>query len=199
MSRRYGICGKGNDDFVIIDKEAVVGYSDNAEKNKVFGTAQKKYKSLQRIISETNPHRFGKNLEEKSIGNELDFLALDKEGNILIIEYKYGTNTSGIYLSPLQIGMYFDLFSNLPRSDLEDAIYQMLVQKQGIGLINPKWGRPSIKSIVPVLIISEYNYRSSAMEKFQEILNITRNNLGSKFLNNIKTYNYNKYGGLTNW
>lgn len=200
LSRMFGICGKTDADFVIIDKEAVIGYSDQAEKDILLGSIQQKYKQLQKEISQLNPERYGKDLRKKSIGNELDFLALDKYGNILLIEYKHRTNTSGIYLGPLQIGMYYDIFTNFPKVDLEKAVFEMLEQKQKIGLINPIWKKPNfIRDIIPVLIISEYNYNSSAKIKFNEILNFTKIQLGSNFLNNLKTFNFTLDHGLSNW
>jgi len=200
LSRKYGICGTKNDNFVIIDKEAVVGYSDQAEKNKLFGNMQQKYKQLQQDISDLNPVRYGKNLGKKAIGNELDFLALDKEGNILLIEYKHGTNTAGIYLSPLQIGLYNDIFTSYPKNELEDAVFDMLKQKQEIGLINSNWPKPNrIKNIIPVLIISEYHYKSSAKTKFDEILQFTRTKLGSEFLKNLQTFNFTMTNGMLHW
>lgn len=199
LSRNFGICGKSNEDFVIIDKEAVVGYADMREKNKLYGKIREKYKSLQNDISQKDAKRYGKDLDEKPIGNELDFLALDKQGNLLLIEYKHGSNTSGIYLSPLQIGMYFELFKQLSRVELEKSVFEMLEQKKKIGLINPKWNTPNIKDIVPVLMISEYNYRSSAKIKYQEIINFIRAKEGSSFLANINTYNYTTKDGLKVW
>lgn len=200
LSRKYGICGNKNDDFVIIDKEAVVGYSNQKEKDVEFNKIQPKYKQLQKDISLNNSKRYGKEIDKKAVGNELDFLALDKNGNILLIEYKHGTNTSGIYLSPIQIGMYYDIFTNIPRKDLEKAMLEMLIQKQQIGLINPNWVIPEkIKNIIPVLIISEYNYRSSAKQKFDEIFAFAKKQLGSNFLNSLLTYNYTENKGLLRW
>lgn len=200
LSKIFGICGTANIDFVIIDKEAVIGYSDQAEKDSLLGNIQQKYKQLQRKISILNPERYGKDLGKKAIGNELDFLALDKDGNILLIEYKHGTNTSGIYLSPLQIGMYNDIFTSFPKKELESAVFEMLEQKQKIGLINPNWKKPNIiKDIIPVLIISEFNYKSSAKTKFNEILQFTRKQLGASFLKNLQTFNFTMKNGLSNW
>ena len=200
LSRRYGICGKPDDDFVIIDKEAVVGYINQIEKDRIFGNIQYRYKQLQKEVSILNPELYGKDLEKKAIGNELDFLALDKEGNILLIEYKHGTNTSGIYLSPLQIGLYYDIFSALPRNELEFTVRDMLAQKQKIGLINQNWKCPeTLKELIPVLTISEYNYNSSAKEKFNEILRFIRSRTSNDFLMNIQTYNFTLSGGLSKW
>lgn len=200
LSRKFGIDGTRDNDFVIIDKEAVVGYSNQEEKNHKFGKLQKRYKELQREISSLNPRRYGKDSRKKSIGNELDFLALDKKGNILLIEYKHGTNTSGTYLSPLQIGLYYDIFRSFSKTDLEKAVFEMLRQKQEIGLIPPDWIPPNeIKNVIPILIISEYNYKSSARKKYQEILNICREKFGNGFLKDIITYNYTEDNGLTTW
>lgn len=200
LSRKYGICGSKNDDFVIIDKEAVVGYLNQKEKDIAINKIQPKYKQLQKDISLKDSKRYGKNNDKKAVGNELDFLALDKAGNILLIEYKHGTNTSGIYLSPIQIGMYYDLFTNLPRKDLEKAVQQMLIQKQKIGLINPDWEMPNkIEDIIPVLVISEYNIRSSAKQKFDEIFTFSKKQLGLDFLNNLLMYNYTEEKGLLKW
>lgn len=200
LSRLFGICGTAEDDFVIVDKEAVVGYSDQAEKDKIFGALRKKYKKLQKAISNKDPKRYGAKLDQKAIGGELDFLALDRQGNILLIEYKHGTNTSGIYLSPLQIGLYFDIFSKLDRSELIETVYEMVEQKQRIGLIKPDWPVPKISGeIIPELIISNYNYNSSAKEKYDEILDFVRSRQKGPFLENIKTFNYTTETGLNDW
>mgnify|MGYP003583191115 CR=1 FL=1 len=198
LSRKFGICGTLSDDFVIIDKETVIGYSDQSEKTFFLGKIQQFYKKLQNDISTLDPKQYGKDLSKKAIGNELDFLALDKEGNILLIEYKHGKNTSGIYLSPLQIGMYYDIFTNFPKKDLECAVFDMLTQKQKIGLINPNWSKPTtIKDIIPVLIVSEYNYRSSAKTKFDKILHYIRKQHRADFLINLQTFNFTLKNGLS--
>jgi hypothetical protein len=200
FSRKYGICGKPDDEFVIVYKEAVIGYTHQNHKNFLFGSIQNKYKRLQKDISILDAKRYGRSLEKKAIGNELDFVALDRNGNILLIEYKHGTNTAGIYLSPLQIGLYYDLFKSLKMEDLECAVQEMLYQKQLIGLVNPLWSKPSkIKDVIPVLIISEYHEKSSAKEKFQDILDFVKTKNGVGFLGNLKRYNFAKDHALSDW
>ena len=60
LSRRFGICGRPNDDFVIIDKEAVIGYKNQQEKSKLYGKIREKYKILQKDISQINAKRYGR-------------------------------------------------------------------------------------------------------------------------------------------
>jgi hypothetical protein len=200
LSRKYGIRGNPEDEYVIIDKEAVIGYEDQQEKNSILAPLQAHYKGIIKELSKYNPKRFGKDLEnKKSVGNELDFLALDNLGNILLIEFKDGSNTSGIYLSPFQIGAYLDLWNLLPRPEFDNTTIQMLEQKKNIGLINPGKKKPKLGDIIPVLIISNYNYKSTAKQKYKEVMDFVRARKGESFLENIKTYNYTTENGLGPW
>ncbi len=200
LSRRYGICGKADNPFVIVDKEAVIGYSDQAQKDTILGPIQRRYKKLQSILSAADEKLYGKDLNKKAIGNELDFLALDKQGNLLLIEFKHGSSTSGIYLSPIQIGLYYDIFTSYPKVDLEGAVFEMLEQRQKIGLINPGWSSlDRIKNIIPVMIISEFNPRSAAKSKFMDVMRHSREEFGDKFLDNLKVWKYTPGEDLSNW
>lgn len=195
LSRKYGINSLPFSDFVVIDKEMVVGYEDEVEKMKIFGGMQQKYKTLLNKISSTNPKRFGSNLGKKAIGSELDFLAWKSDGTLLLIEYKHGTNTSGIYLSPLQIGLYSDVFecySKDKKDDLFVTLRQMVEQKQKLGLIHADWKIPSkIESIRPMLLISEFNPKSTGLQKYREILKICREELRNRnFLHDIEVCTY---------
>lgn len=97
--------------------------------------------------------------------------------------------------------MYYDLFTNFLEEELKASIFQMLQQKQKIGLINPDWKRPNAikKNIKPILIFSEFNYKSSAKIKFDEVLKFTRESkdFGDNFLNNLEIYNFTTKNGLT--
>lgn len=200
LSRKYGICSSKDSEFVIIDKEAIIGYENESEKKQIFSSLQDGYKKLQCKISKHDSKRYGQDLDKKAIGNELDFLALNKNGDIQLIEYKHGSNTSGIYLSPLQIGLYYDNFSLLPKKVLHDGITRMLEQKQRIGLINENWKKQEFSGkIIPVLIISNSNVKSSACTKFYEILEFCKKYKGSDFLENLQTYSYTTDGGLVPW
>jgi len=199
LSRAYGLNATQECEFVIVDKEAVIGYSNQLEKDTVFSLMQNKFKELQKLISKEDEKRFGKNLDKKSLGGELDFIALDQNGNILLIEYKDGTNTSGIYLSPIQIGFYTKLFEDIECS-LEESLLSMLKQKQEIGLISKEFKiPPTFNSIIPILMISNYNPDTVAKEKFQDVLKVIRekSEFGKNFLKNLQVRNFTEVGGLT--
>jgi hypothetical protein len=201
ISRIFGLCSNADSDFLILDKEVVVGYEDETEKTRLFGPLRDEYKGLQKIISERNPKRYGSGLEKKSIGDELDFIAIDKNGDILLMELKHGSNTSGIYLSPLQIGLYYQIFNGLlPKYDLQNALIRIFEQKRSIGLISSDWELPRLSGkIIPILIVAEPNQKNSAFEKFCEVLEICREEKGSDFLRDLRTYAYTSDKKLTLW
>ncbi|MBC8552434.1 MAG: hypothetical protein H8D23_22630 [Candidatus Brocadiales bacterium] len=199
FSRQFGICGNPHDEFVAIDKEAVIGYENQAEKDSILLPIQQDYQVLLKELSQSDPKIYGKNKGTKAAGNELDFIALNKDGEILLIEFKHWKNASGVYLSPFQIGGYYDLWSDYPFDTLKHSILRLAEQKQGIGLINPEWKIPEPKRIIPVLIISEYNYNSSAKLRFVEVLSFARSRKGNSFLESIQTYNFTTQDGLTPW
>ena len=200
LSRMFGLHSRADSDFIILDKEVVIGYKDEEEKARLFGPLQGAYKELQRKISAHDSAKYGQDLGKKSIGNELDFLAVDKNGDILLIELKHGTNTSGIYLSPLQIGLYLQIFNMLPWGVFQRAVTDMFDQKRKIGLINSDWKMPELsKKIIPVLIVAEPNQSSSAYEKFCEILDFCRKEKNPGFLQELRTMAYTTDTGLTVW
>ena len=50
-----------------------------------------------------------------------------------------------------------------------------------------------------MLIISEYNDRSSAKIKYQEVVDFVRAKKGVSFLASIKTFNYTTKNGIKAW
>lgn len=199
FSRQYGICGNPNDEFVILDKEAVIGYENQKEKDSILKPIQDDYQALLRDLSQSSNKRYGKNTNKKATGNELDFIALSKNGDILLIEFKDGKNPSGIYLSPFQIGGYYDLWSGFPKLSLKISLERLAIQKQEIGLINPGWKIPKPNRIIPVLIISDYNYKSTAKKKFEEVMDHLRYWKHTSVLKDLQTYNFTLQDGLTPW
>ena len=174
-ARKYGILSHENSEFVIVDKESVVGYDNENEQNTLFKPLQQTYKLIRQKLSEANPIRFGR-LENKALGSELDLLALDKDGNILLLELKYGKNTSGIYLAPFQIGLYCDIFNQLDKDVLFSTVIDMVKQKQRLGLISPDWKIPKkFGEIKAKLVIGNFNSASSSLQKYYEVISFIKN------------------------
>jgi predicted NUDIX family phosphoesterase len=197
FSRRFGIESNGNEGFLVIDKEAVIGYEDDTTKGKYFSKQQEIFKAIRKHLSEIDEKRYGKNLGDGTLGNEVDFLAVNKDGDILLIEFKHGSSTKGIYLSPIQIGLYCSIFQDYISSNKDnfiDVIGDMIKQKKAMGLISSNFPEVNLSCrIVPMLVIAQFNPRSSALDKFNEVLQICRQKLNDNaWLSNLKVYEYDE-------
>jgi len=197
FSRQFGILSSGSEEFVVIDKEAVVGYKNMEIKAKYFDRQREKFKAIKQHLSEFDAKRYGRNIGQEALGNELDFLAVDRSGKVLFIEFKHGSSTKGIYLSPIQIGLYCSIFQDyidLYKHSFIDDIGDMIKQKKDLELISRDF--PEVKpsgDIVPMLIIAEYNSRSSSLDSFRNVLQICREELeDDAFLSDLKVYEYDE-------
>lgn len=200
FSRQFGILSKGDEDFVVVDKEVVIGYENKKSKKEHFGVQQDKYRTINEALSILDAKRYGSNLGKKVLGNELDFLAVNKQGDILIIEFKHGSSTKGIYLSPIQIGLYRSLFQEYIgqyETTFISHINDMVKQKKEMGLISHKWPDVILSGkIIPVLVIADYNQKSSGLPKFKKVLQECRDRMGDSFLADLRVFDYNESGQL---
>jgi hypothetical protein len=198
FSRKYGICSKPDDEIVIIDRKPGKGFKNDDARSVLAGYIQQDYKNLQKRIPEVYLKEYSGDL--KSNIKELEFMGLDKDGNILLMEFRHGSDFPGIYTGFIQLGLYYDLFSILSRPQLEFSVFDMLAQKQKIGLINAGWNKPStFRRIIPVLVVCDNNEKSHSKARFNEILQYLRSKKNDSFLHGLKTYSYGPESGLTEW
>ncbi len=191
LARDYGILSNADSIFVIVDREAVPGYDSNEEKQSILGSLKERYNKLKGKV--------GQNCWAP--GDELDLLALDKTGNILLIECKHHdkNNSQQIYQLPLQVGFYHELLSSRElEGKLQEGVLKLLSQKQELGLISRDWKVPALSGkIIPMINVSEPNYKSRAYDRLSEILNSCRKEKGQDFLKELRAYGYTEEGGLT--
>ncbi|MFC1676716.1 hypothetical protein ACFL3G_06590 [Planctomycetota bacterium] len=197
FSRQFGILSNGSEDFVVIDKEAVVGYKNMQVKANYFDKQREKFKAIKQHLSEFDAKRYGSNIGKEALGNELDFLAVNRDGKVLLIEFKHGSSTKGIYLSPIQIGLYYSIFQDYIhhyKQNFIDDIGEMIKQKKDLKMISQDFPEVTPSGeIVPLLIIAKYNPRSSALDSFRNVLEICREELKvNSFLSNLEVYEYDE-------
>ena len=197
FSRQFGILSDGSEDFVVVDKEVVIGHDNKEVKKIYFGEQRKRFMAINEALSRLDAKRYGSKLSEKALGNELDFLAVNRNGKILLIEFKHGSSAKGIYLSPIQIGLYYCLFHEYIKQYKDDFISHissMIKQKKEMGLISQQW--PDVTpttEIIPMLVIAEYNPERTYFCKFKEVLKICRDKLAdNSFLSELMVYEYDK-------
>ena len=84
ISRRYSLFCQAEDDFIIIDKEFVLGYCDDNIKNVITKPVKDKYDEI--IHSLSQKYAYCKNIKQP--GTECDFVGLTRSGDILLLELK---------------------------------------------------------------------------------------------------------------
>lgn len=136
IARRYTFENKIDDDFVIFDKELVLGFINEEEKkswNEIVVNIQNE--TIQKLRFKSK-ERLPKTI--KAEYGEIDFMGLSWDGDLVIMELKKDAADG---LSPIQIGYYGLQFEKLKTEGMEDRLYkvirEMILQKKRMGLI--KW------------------------------------------------------------
>lgn len=138
LSIDYGRNWTPGNDWLIIDREAVIGF--NSTDKKIASEVKKEFYSAikQEVGSiKQNSDFSGWADVSKSFGDELDCLAIGRDGQLLCIELKHGDNTSGIYWGPLQAKVYQKAFEE-KMAELSEPIIKMVLQKIELGLLPPE-------------------------------------------------------------
>lgn len=137
IARRYTFENTCDDDFVIFDKELVIGFQDDGIKK----TWNKEIIDAQKDAIKTLRHESHERLPEdiKPDYGEFDFMGLTWEGDLVIMELKKEGSDTKSSLSPIQIAYYDKQFDKLLKEDTGNQLYEvireMIQQKQKMGLI----------------------------------------------------------------
>lgn len=141
IARRYTFNNKPEDDFIIIDKEMVIGFDSKETETKWNEPISK---SLDELIENARAKLAPTKLPEviKNKYGEFDFLGLNWNGDIIIMELKQN-DPQKTYLSAVQACYYFKQLTKLygEIDNLYDNIISMINQKISLGLLKIPKGR----------------------------------------------------------
>lgn len=137
LSIDYGRNWQPGKDWMIIDREVVLGF-DNAEEKSSFYKYRLDAQAIKMRMQMDDPKKWGRSGETTkskcNFGDELDLLAIGSEKQLLCIELKHSSNTSGIYWGPLQASVYRDAYSR-QIDYISDGIKKLVRQKVSLGLL----------------------------------------------------------------
>ena len=163
-------------DWLVIDRECVIGFDNSDDKTKHYEKAFKPAMSIKGALQASDSKKWG-NPDKKGFGDEVDMLAIDKSGDLIVIELKHGVNTAGIYWGPLQAGVYHAAFKDAPPEVLQ-GIQCLIAQKIKLGLLPDAAAKrvsSSLKLGDPVLAIAEPKKKSHCWGMMIEVLQKTKN------------------------
>lgn len=97
--------GRGAESFATIDREVVINFPSQLIKDAALAEEVAGIRAAREQLATT--HRWAE--KDKAFGDELDMLAVDREGRLLVIEVKYGGDTAGVGWTPAQVARYLRL------------------------------------------------------------------------------------------
>jgi hypothetical protein len=191
----WGRCSLPSEKYTVIDRECVIGFDSGSERASFYDSVLKPYAEVRERLQKTLPNIFGK-FRDKQFGDNLDMLALDEQGNLVVIELKHGSNVPGIYWGPLQVLAYRDAFKGklgIIARDME----KLVRQKVNLGLL-PRAAlsrlpiNTSPTSIKAVLAIAEPSRTSEkCWDKLNQVVSETRVSCSTEDMDDIRTITIN--------
>lgn len=158
------------DTALLIDRESVIGFGDAKTKERHFEDALEPVKKAG-VSLRTGGHAWADVEIEaaggsgttsnriKRFGGELDALAVDPHGRLLIIEAKHGSDTAGLGWTPAQVAIYLRLFRAWAEHDPDHAhvvLSGMIEQRVRIGLAGSSPASVAMPlELVPTIIVGD--------------------------------------------
>jgi len=148
------LCANGGESYQVIDREAVFGFRDTAERERVHEELRTPLLDALDVLAPAGWWR-----PPASLGGELDILAVDARGRLLVMEVKPADSLAGITWAPLQVSFYARLFQHWSEAVGEESagiLNRMLGQRIAIGLQEQSSVSLSYPlDIVPVIAIGD--------------------------------------------
>jgi len=168
----FGTRWQPSDEWLIVDREVVVGFDCTAEKERVLSPIRAPYETTAQDLCEKDPKRWG-TPGKKKFGDELDLLAVDSKGNLVCIELTHGTPASGIYWGMYPAAVYSQI-AETAADVLICGTKSLIRQKMRLGLL-PESAHERLclldkkrRSKKAVLAIAEPNWSSSCWRNLTE-------------------------------
>jgi hypothetical protein len=164
LSIDFGRKWSSENDWLIFDREAVLGFDNKQNKANFYRTIQSQISQISNELKNNEPIRWGRNL--KTFGDELDLLALGKNNQLVCIELKHGSYANGIGWSPLQASIYRSAFRE-GLGAISGSLIKLIRQKVDLGLLpSAVLDRvPSrIDKVEGIVLVSEPNFNSNCWE-----------------------------------
>ena len=169
---RYGRQWTPQDEWLIIDRECVIGFNNADEQKRFYERTRQAYQGVKDRLQNGDKGAWGEP-DGQAFGGELDLLAINRSGDLATIELKHGDDASGLYWAPLQVGVYRDAFEAI-LSSIRPGIQELVRQKITLGLL-PEAARvrldaSGLKRVEPIVAVAEPMERSACWPKMGQVI-----------------------------
>ena len=169
---RFGRQWTPQDEWLIIDRDCVIGFNNADEQKRFYERTRHAYQGVKDRLQNDDKGAWGEP-DGQEFGDELDLLAINRNGDLATIELRHGDSASGIYWAPLQVGVYRDAFEAI-LSSVRPGIQELVRQKITLGLLPEAAGVrlevSELKRVEPIVAVAEPRARSSCWQKMRQVV-----------------------------
>ncbi len=161
-------------DILVIDRQAVISFDNDSQKNKFYQGIKTKYIDV--INNLSYKYRWKK---KKEFGDELDILAIGPDKELVCIELKTAKTDKDFYYAPLQAAAYCEAFNAAARSNPSffDDIKKIIEQKVEVGLLPnsalnrlPEYSFELIKAQLIIMDSSKLSLDSQVWSRISDVV-----------------------------
>ena len=143
-----------SDRFVMVDRESVIAFDSLVAKNAFLAPLDE---LLSKVVRDLESRGYGWAKDGKGFGDELDALAVDADGRVLVMEIKPGSATASLGWTPAQVARYhrlFDAWAQQGPGHAREVLKGMLAQRSQMGLASVSRPLPPAPlRFVPVIAV----------------------------------------------
>lgn len=132
LAYSHGRKWNSEQEWLIVDRQAVIGYSDETERQKLEGPIVRRHLDALAAVDRGEDASWA---ASKTFGNELDLLAIDRQSSLVCVELKHASNSGGVYYGPFQAAVYGDIYRAAAEC-IAPGIERMVRQKVELGLLS---------------------------------------------------------------
>lgn len=162
------------DPWCPIDREAVIGYAERAEQMRwrEFAAVADAQDEVSRLAG-AGPRWTA--VQTQRTAAELDQLAIDGDGHLVLVELKHASSSASVYYSPLQLLQYVHEWSAVVDSIRED-LGRLQMARAVLALSPPNL--PELTGVIrPVIGFGEGYLAGKAKQRFEAVLEIANRHL----------------------
>jgi hypothetical protein len=145
-----------HEDFVVVDREAVIAFPSRQDKSAVL--AQQRA-PIDAAVAALRAEGHAWAAAPRRFGDEIDALAIDASGRVIVIEAKHAADTRGVTWAPAQVAVHLGLARRWAEQDTvvaADVLEAERDQRIRLGLLSPEARRFSVArplELAPALVL----------------------------------------------
>jgi len=160
-------------DWLVFDREACVSFESRTAQQELLGPHRSRLLAIRQELQAESPGVWGAPARQDLLGDEVDFLALGPDKELICVELKDGGNASGTYWGPLQACAYREDF-RLVLDQVTEDIKRLVRQKIMLGLLPAEAANripvEKFRGVECVLAVAAPNDDSSCWDRLRDVM-----------------------------